>query len=423
MAKQGTPQAQTPPGWPVLGPEDRMSACVDYRTVLGNYDELVAAEGEEQVRESLDYLFYFLDHSYALLDEPEFRDLRWSLEPHDYLVYELYEYIDAHQGTDLEGIGPLLPDPRVLHMVSDGLDRYTTPALRRDIAGRAQDLIQRLPGTVQAAMAQAVQFAAEDPSISPLLVGLLVQSFRRTLLDAVLDLPELIDREWEARDRSLDRWREAIYSATPDHLARDAVAALQAAGSAALPQVQRIYYDTSLNCGDQPFGEALEVAAAIPSALSFWLLRQTLVDCPLMRDWVAEQMAAQMPAFACAYFNYLLTAPEPPDADLAVAGLGVIVAAHCPDAPALAVDALHYHVDDAEATERVQVAAWEAVLALGDPEAILELREYLADEQASARARDLLVEALQSGRGREVGAQVLQSVKVGAVGSRSSAAG
>ncbi len=392
---------ERPEEWPQLGPEDRMSALVDYSTLLANYPELVAAEGEARVRESLDYLFYFLNTSYELLGEREFKDLRWPLDPRDYLVYELYEYVQSLGGQKLAGLGPELGDPRVLHMVEDGVERCLTPEMRRDIERRARSLARRRAGSVRAAQAEAVQMAMEDPGMSPLLVGLLVESFRRSLLEAVLELPDHVEREWEERDRGLDRWQDVLLEGQPGPALDEAIAHLQEAGPRALAQVQHVYYDVELDCEDEAFRAAMRVVAAIPAPTSFWLLRETLVYCPLLRRWAAEQMAAQMPDLACAYFRYLFAGPEPPEAQLAAAGLGILVAAHCPEAYELAEAALHYQAEEATQAETVQVGAWEALLALGNLAAIPVLRDYLGDEQANPAAKEELVEALERHPWRE----------------------
>ena len=392
---------ERPEEWPELGPEQRVSTYVDYGTLMARNPELVAAAGEARVRESLDYYFYFLNTSYELLNEPEFQDLRWPLDPRDYLVYDLYRHIQTLGGEELDGLGPALDDPQMLHMVKDGLKRHLTPQMRYQIERRARSLARRRAGSVRAAQAQAVEMAMANPSTDPLLVGLLIESFRRSLLEAVLDLPDHIEREWEERDRGLDRWQDLLLEGQPGPALDEAIARLKEAGPRALAQVQHIYYDLERDCDDEAFRAVMAVAAGIPSPTSFWLLRETLVYCPLLRAWAGAQLAAQMPDLACAYFRYLLTGPEPAEAQLAATGLRVLVAANCPEAYGLAEAALHYRVEDAAQTESVQVAAWQALLALRNPAAIGALRDYLGDEQANPAAKEELIEALERHPWRE----------------------
>jgi len=284
-------------------------------------------------------------------------------------------------------------------MVSDGLRRYFTLTMRRDVQRRARILARRRPGTLMAAEAEAVALATRDPQISLLLVGLLVESFRKALLQAVLDLPDVIDREWEQRDRRLDRWLEALHQADAEHPAEEAVQRLQQAGAAALPLAAHLYWDEQYTCDDYPLQAALEVVAPIAAPQSLWLLRETIVSCPDLYRRAVEHLAASMPELACAYFRYLLTDRHAPDAALVTAGLLTVAAAGCPGAFDLASAALRYQAGDALEMEMVQATAGEALLALGDRAAVPVLRAYLADEQANPAAREHIVEALRSERG------------------------
>ncbi len=407
MAKKASRRARAAREQPLeellpLAPEERFSNYADYAVIVPNYQELVAAQGEEQARENLDYIFYFLSHSAELLDEPEFKDLNWRLDAHDYLVYELYTYAQTPEGQRPEALGPQLDDEHVRHIVHDGLRRYLTPAMRRDVERRARTLARRQAGSLLAAEAQTVAIALEGRTVEPLTVGLLVESLRSTLLQAVANLPELLDREWDERESTLDRWLEALLEADAEHPAEEAVQRLREAGPAALPFAKYIYYTAEQEgrCDDYAFRTALDLAAGIPAGQSLWLLAGAIVDCPILSHWVAEQLATSMPGLACAYCGYLLTDPLPANARLAAAGLEVVVAARCPAAFNLARAGLSYRVADAAQTEAVQTAAWEALLALGDPAAIPILRSYLGDERASRAARDGLLEALRGEPGR-----------------------
>ena len=400
QADEKRPQGPWPPaGWPRLRPEDRLSTHADYYTIVPNYAELVAAEGEARARESMDYLFYFLNTSYELLAEREFEGWRWPLDPHDYLVYELYAYLEAAETGESQGLGPDLADPLARHLIADGIGRYDTPAVRRDLARRARRLARRRAGTVTATQAQAVAMVMEEGSVAPMTVGLLVESFRQAALAAVLDLPDLLDREWEERDRNLDRWLVALRRADAEHPAAEAEARLQEAGPRAMPQVAHVFYDPTYGCDDEPLRAALRVAATAGVPQSLWMLRQAIVDCPGLAHWAAEALVAYQPERASAYFRCLLTGPQPLHPRLAGQGLWVLAAARAPEAFELARRCLDYRADDAAETESVQVAAWEALLALDDPAAAPVLRAYLAGEGASRGAQEQLVQALHARQG------------------------
>ncbi len=381
--------------WPELGPEDRMSRSIDYAATVGGYQELVAEEGEAEARESLDYFFYFLDTSSALLAEREFAGWTWSLDPHDYLIYELIAHAQRLRARSRPTPPSQVVDDQVLHIVADGVRRYTTPAIRRALARRANDLARRRAGRVIAAQADAVALAAEDPRLDPALIGQLTASFREALVRAALDLERTTERAWAQHNPALDRWLEEIRAADEAHPAEEAVRRLQGAGAQALPLAEHLAFDEGYECDDYPLHAALRVAAGVPSLHSLWLLREAIAQCPTLRLWAAEQLAARMPELACAYFRFLLTAPEPAEATVAARGLWVLAEARCPGALEVATHSLRYRVDDEAQTEEVQVAAWQALLALDDPAAAPALRAYLADEQADRAGQEELVRALQ----------------------------
>jgi len=396
MARRGvTREAARPEEWFELGPHERLSRHIDYADIVPNYEQWVAQEGEAEVQETLDYFFYLVITSEALLTEREFADWRWPLDPHDYLVYELNSYVSSVAGESAESLDAALTGPLVHHMVHDGLHRYYTPTMRRALARRARNLARRQAGRVVGAQADCVALAAEDPSMDPMTIGLLVQSFRRALLQSAAHLADAVEREWAQHNRTLDRYLDEIRAADHAHPADAAVRRLAQAGPEALPLAQRLAFFEEWDCDDYPFRAALQVAAEVPSHQALWLLRSALSECPTLREWLTEQMVARMPELACAYFCYLLSAPRPAPADLAANGLWVLAQARCPEALALATHALHYRQHDAAETEKVQVAAWQALLALDDPAAVPALRSYLADETAHPAARDELVRALQ----------------------------
>ncbi len=358
--------------------------------------EPVAAEGEARAEEVTDYVLHLLGASAELLGQHEFRGLDWRLDPHDYLVYDLWEYARGLSPTEVEALGAL-DDSCLRHMVADGLRRYLTPALRGDIERRSRALARRRAGSLLASEAEVLAMAVREGQTNPSTVGALVESFRRAMLAAAGDLPRLTEREWQERDYSLDPCVEALRRGSFARPAHEAVRRLQQAGQAALPLLARLCTGSGYGCDDYPFRAALEAAAAIPSGQSLWMLRSCIVACPILRSWAVEQLVAGLPGWACAYFRYLLTGPAPGPAALAAAGLQAVAAARCPDAFELARLGLVYRTGDAADAETVQTAAWEALLALGDPAAIPVLRSYLADEQASDPARELLLLALAAG--------------------------
>ncbi len=380
--------------WPELAPEDRLSHYVDYAATIPHYQEVVAEVGEAEAQEALDYLFYFWDTSYELLDEPEFAGWEWRLDPHDYLVYELLDHIHD-MGENLAGLGPALEDPLFEHMVHDGLQRYTTPAVRRALARRARKVAQRTAGSALASQAEAVVIAVEDLEVDPMVLGVLVESFRSALLRAALAVAPTLEREWAERPAALDRWLAEMRAADEAHPATEAVRRLVQVGPPALPAAVHLAFYEDYECDDYPLRAALEVLAAVPSQQSLWGLRQVMLDCPTLSEWAAEQLAARMPEVACAYFRYLLSAPEPAPATLAARGLWVLAQARCPDALELASQALRYHVEDAAETETVQVAAGTALLALGDPAAAAALRDYLDSDEANPAAQAELVRTIE----------------------------
>lgn len=409
MAEKRKELRQTPLREPLpqLEPEARLSRYAGYAQLIPDYQRLAATVGEADIQETLDYFFYFLLTSDVLLAEREFADWKWPLDLHDYLVYELIEHIHSLAGQSLEGLGHDPTDPMFRHMIHDGLHRYYTPAMRRALARRARKLARRQAGRVIGAQAEAVAISAEGPVFEPTTVGLLVESFRRDLLLAVRDLSRLAEREWAQRNRAFDRYLDEIRAASHEHPAAEAVQSLVQAGPQVLALAEHLMLEREWGCDDYPVRAALQVAAALPSHRSLQLLLEALRQCPTLREWAAEQMVARMPELACAYFAYLISAPRPAPADLAAAGLWVLAQARCPGALPLASLALHYRVDDAAATEKVQVAAWQALLALDDPAALPALRAYLAAEDANPASRGELVRALQE-RGEGWWVEVLQ---------------
>ncbi|MGQ9684385.1 MAG: hypothetical protein ACUVX9_17805 [Anaerolineae bacterium] len=381
---------------PRLTKEERLSSYVDYALLLPNYADLEAAEGEERARDILDYLFHYLGLSIELLDEPEFADLQWPLNPHDYLVYELYHHILSQGWDRLDGLTSELRDERVEHMVHDGLRRLLVGDLRREIRSRAQRLSARVGAGVLQLEAQAVATALGELDIDPMAISALVESLRRALVDAAADLPERIEREWEERDRSLDGWLEAIRRPGSSTVRQEAIRRLQEAGRAALPLVAHMYHDLDYTCHDEPLQAALQVAAAIPDPQSLWFLSEAMRDCAGLAGWAASQMAANMPAEAAAYWRFLLTEPAPTDPCVAANALIAASAARLPEAYDLALLGLEYKAADPSATEAVQVAAWRALLDLDNPDAGQRLRDYVESDEASPTARDQLVQALVS---------------------------
>jgi len=397
MAKKRSESREVtePEPLPELEPEARLSHYMDYAGLVPDYQRLVAEAGEAQAQETLDYFFYFLLTSNALLAEREFADWRWPLDPHDYLVYELIEHIQSQAGQSLEGLGPSIEDPLFRHMIHDGLHRYFTPVMRRALARRARNLRRRAAGRVLSIQADAVVMAAEDLRFEPFAMGLLVESFRRALLLAARDLSALFQRERERRNPALDRYLDEIRAADHEHPADEAVRRLVQAGPQALGLAQHLLFEEDWACDDYPVRAALQVVVAFPSHRALQLLLWVHQACPTLRQWAAGQMAARMPELACAYFTYLLTAPRPAPSERAASGLWVLAQTRCPEALRLAALALDYRVDDAAATEEVQVAAWQALLALDDPAAVPALRAYLAAESAHPAAREELVRTLE----------------------------
>ncbi len=388
----------------VLEPEEKLSNLVDYADLVAGYDELVAALGEERARDGLDRFHYLLVTSGELVSEREFADLGWQLDPYDYIVYGFYDRYTRmwqEEGTALErAFGPSLEDVDVWHMVADALRRYLTSRMRREVGRRARVLAKRQPETIAAAQADAVRMALNDPRTEPEAIGILVETMRRSLLFALMELPERIEQDWQARDRSLDRSMEALRQADAEHPAEEAVEELRRAGAAALPHLMRLYHDEALRCGDYPLRTALELLGSVPSGQSLFALTEAMADCPEDTRWIAGRLAANMPDRACDYYHYLLSAPSLPAPYLIIVGQWVLVTARCPQAFPVVAGLLHYRSADVEAEEAVQVVAWEALLAIKDREAIPLLREYLRDEQANARSRELLREALNDERGR-----------------------
>lgn len=383
--------------FPRLRREDRVSTLIDYRDIVPDYDAIVTEFGEEAFDERMDQLFFFLGHSARLLDEPEFRDASVDIDPHDFLVFEAADVVRKTVGNDES---PFHPDGGYVepyeHILRHAMHRYLTPALRSNLRRRARRVARRRKGTGIGAMASALQIAITDEGMPTLAISLLQKLFSDAILEAVLNHDEQWEREWEERDRSLDRWMEQIAAADFDRPAEQAVQKLAAAGTRALPHLTHLFIDTDRGYDDYAVATAFQIFGRIPSQLSLWVLVQGLLDDD---DWASEEAAdrlAELPRLACPYFHYALTVPAGPEWLVALWGYDVLARAQCPGAFELLVEGLSYvevqpetpHVDLAEG---IQASAGSGLVELGDERAIPVLRDWLRDPQANLRAREELL--------------------------------
>lgn len=379
--------------WPELQPEDRVSSVVDL-SQMPEYKEFAAEVGEEQFLEVMDYFFYFIGNSLELLEEPEFQGFQLPIEPYDFLVFEAYDYL---METVIDGKQSIWQEDGFLdepygHIVTFGLRRYLIPEVRRELRRRVARIAARARESRTRAMANAVEIALDDVQIWPMMISMLEKLCSDTLIDRVLDMAEQFQRDWEGRDRSLDRWADEIRQASFDQPADEAVRQLVQAEEAALPVLTHMYYDEEYEWGDYPLLAAVEALGQIPSQLSLSILVQTLIEDGDSAAEVAFESLSNMRDLACEYFHYALTRPEP-KWEVELYGYHFLGEARCEEAFELLQRGLQR--DEAIA----QISAWEGLLALGDRRAIPVLRDFLRSDKANEDAKDELLYMLQEHEG------------------------
>jgi len=350
----------------------------------------VAEVGEEEFREVMDYFFYFISNSVELLDEPELKGYQLPVDPYDFLIFEAYDYlletvIEKKQSIWQED-GSL--DEPYHHIVACGLQRYLTPDVRHQLRRRVARIAARTKGTFTGEMASTVEIALDDEQMSPMMISMLEKLCSDTFIDRVLDLPEQLGRDWEGRDRSLDRWADEIRQASFDQPNDEAVRQLAEAGKAALPVLVHMYFDEGYDWGDYPLLAAIEALGQIPSQLSLHVLVQTLIEDGNGESVAAFESLSNMRDIACEYFHYALTKPEP-KWEIELYGYQFLGKAGCEDA----FDLLEHGLKRDEAV--AQMSACDGLLALGDRRAIPLLRDFLRSEEADGDAKDELLYALQ----------------------------
>jgi len=411
--RQRQPQSAQPAcDWrlpfPPLRPEDRLSTMMDYREIVPEYDRFVAEVGEAELKEELDYFYFFLGNSARLAGEPEFQDMELGVDPYDFLIYAAHDFF-----VDMVGKGESVwaPDGGFVkpyeHIVQHAMARHLTPSLRADLQRRARRTARRCWGTGIGSMAEAVEIGLDDESTPVMIITLLQQLFSRALTRGVLDLAEQFEQDWEERDLSLDRWMEQIAVADFDRPAEQAIEKLAAAGPRALPHLARLFYDMDFEYDDYPLTAVLEIAARVPSQLSLCFLVQALFDDGDYTSELANELLAGLPDLACPYLAYALTVPGGPDWEIALWGYSLLGKARCPGAFGLLVDGLSYQGHGPYDAEVGQISAGEGLLELGDERSIPILRDYLHNPQADLRARsELLYALLEHDGGHPWGAQV-----------------
>jgi hypothetical protein len=407
MGKRRRPRRKRPRHWdrgpkgpsynwenpfPRLRPEDRISTLIDLGEITPNYEGLVAQFGKKTIDERMDYFYFFLARSSRLLEEPEFEDARVEIDPHDFLVFETAELVHRTFG---KGEGLSHPDGGYTepyeHILLHVAHRYLTEALRADLRRRARRVAQRRHDTGIGAMASAVEIGIDDEAMSPLLLGLLQKLFSDAILGAVLDHDELVQRDWQERDRSLDRWMEQIADADFDDPADQTVEALVAAGPRALPHLAHLFFDMDGSYDDYYVCTAFQAFARIPSQLSLWVLVQGLLDDD---DWSSEEAVEQLaglPDLVCPYLHYALTVPGGPAWAVALWGYDVLAKARCPRAFELLVEGLSHAGEQPHDAEVIQLSAGLGLLELGDDRAIPRLHGWLRDPQVDVGARNELL--------------------------------
>lgn len=389
--------------WPELSPTDRLSSFMDYRTIIPDYDQAVAEMGKEEADELLDYFFYFLMQSWTLANEPELADFYFPIDPYDFLIYETHELImdlvdqgqfdaEAFYGTDEN------PNPRFDHIIRHGLERHFTPRVQRGLKRRVQRIEAHNKGRVIGSIASAVALALEDFRLPPLIIALVVRLYSAALLDGVLNLPKQYKRDWEERDRRLDRWGEEICQGSFEQPAEEAVRRLIAAGERALPILADIIYERDYYYEDYPVLTALEIAGHIPCQRSLRMLLDALIEDIGAASELAFELLPTMPELACPYFRYALTRPKPLDWEIVMYGYPILGRARCEGAFDIIVQGLRYQGEDDFSTESIQCSAWESLLELGDPRAVPVLLDYLRDEAANEGAKEELLHVLATSK-------------------------
>jgi len=394
--------------YPPLAPEDRMSAIMNYAEFVPGYDEFVAEMGKQAFEEQMDYFYFFLGNSDRLIDEPEFQDVELGIDPYDFVVFAAHDFLTdmaAEKGDIWSPEGGLVPPYD--HIVQHAISRYLTPTLQADLKRRTRRTAHRCRGTGIGSMANAVKIELDDEGPPSTIVTLLPTLFSNALIQSVLDTAKQHERDWEERDRSLDRWMEQITAADFDQPAEQAIEKLAAAGQRAMPHIAHLFYGLELEYDEYPVITALELAARIPCQLSLRFLTQTLFDSG---DWPADRAAellSNMPDLACPYLTYALTVPGGPKWQVALQGYMLLGKLECPGTFDVLVDGLSYLGHSPHDPEVGQLSAAEGLLALGDEQAIPTLHDYLRNPQASLEARsELLYMLLEHDGGHPWGTQI-----------------
>jgi len=384
--------------YPYLRPADRVSNLMDHRELMADYDALAAEHGKGPVDDQLDYFYFFLGHSWRLLDEPEFEDASVEIDGYDFLLDEamhlMVQLVEQDESLlDPEG-GYAAP---YSHILEHAMRRYVTPELRRDLSSRAERLARRREGSGIGTMADHLLIALEDEGIPAGIIGLFQRLFSNAILDGLRHHDEQVHHQWEERDRSLDRWMDEIAAGDFDHPAERAVEALVAAGTRALPHLVNLVYDEDRTYGDFSVWTALGALARIPSQRSLSVLVGVLLDDDDLVAIEIPGLLAQMPDLACPYVDYALTVPGGPDEWTTVLAHEVLVEAKCPRAFEHLVEGLSYQGESPDEAEAVQVGASFGLLEIGDRRAIPVLHSWLQNPEANGLARyELLREITRS---------------------------
>jgi hypothetical protein len=371
---------------------------MDHRELMADYDALAEKYGKGHLDDQMDYFYFFLGHSWRLLDEPEFEDASVEIDGYDFLLDEAMQLIlhlvERDQSLLEPDGGCVAP---YAHILEHAMRRYVTPDLRAEVSSRAERLARRREGSGIGTMADYLRVALEDGGIPAAIVSLLQRLFSNAILDALRDHDERVKREWEERDRSLDRWMDEIAVADFEHPAERAVEALVAAGNRALPHLVNLVYFDDRTYGDYSVWTALEALARIPSQRSLSVLVGALLDDDDLVAIEVPGLLAAMPDLSCPYVDYALTVPGGPDEWTMMLAYDVLVKAKCPGAFDRLVEGLSYQGESPDDAEGVQVGASLGLLELGDERAIPVLNTWLQDPEANGLARyELLREITRS---------------------------
>ena len=273
------------------------------------------------------------------------------------------------------------------HILEHLMRRYVTPELRRDLSSRAERLARRREGSGIGTMADHVQIALEDDGVPMTIITLFQRLFSNAILDGLRGHDERVNRDWDERDRSLDRWMDEIAAGDFDDPAERAVEALVASADRALPHLVRLVYDEDRTYGDYSVWTALEALARIPSQRSLSVLVGALLDDDDLIAIEIPGLLAAMPDLACQYVDYALTVPGGPDEWTTMLAYDVLVKARCPGAFERLVEGLSYRGESPDDAEGVQVSASFGLLELGDERAIPVLHRWLQNPEANGLAR------------------------------------